>query len=595
MRFFKIVLATIVGQIILSILSIIFFLVIVSYFSAKSKTKVEIASNSVLSLKLDYPILDKSQTEPDQFLESIFDANASIPVGLNTLLQMINDAADDENIKGITLELSALQAGYGKISEIRKALEDFKKSGKFIYAYAPFYYHQTYYLASVADSIFMHPEGDVLLNGMTAQIGFFSETMKKLGVEMQVIRSGKYKGAVEPYTRNDLSPENKEQIQVYINDIYDETIQKMAKARKLPEASIKEIFSKMSVKNADELLASKLGDVSAYKDEFEEFIKKRAGIKSDELISYVKEQTYPKLAQKINKSKDKIAVLYLEGSIMSGFSSPGVIGSTTTVSDIQKLRNNKKIKAVVLRVNSPGGSALASDEIWRELKLLAAEKELVVSMGDVAASGGYYIASAAKSIVAEPTTITGSIGVFGLIPNVQKLLNDKMGVYLEFVGTGENSDFGRPDKPLKETHRAFFEGMIDRVYDTFLARVSEGRKMSISQVNELAQGRVWTGKRAKEAGLIDQLGGLNDAIKLAAKNAGLKTYKVMEYPKNTSILERFTTRLKEKNTTNKLMEQFQLNFFFKMAQEVQQNASKNGAQMMMPYQLEWYQPLNGWK
>ena len=226
MRFFKIVLATIVGQIILSILSIIFFLVIVSYFSAKSKTKVEIASNSVLSLKLDYPILDKSQTEPDQFLESILDANTSMPVGLNVILQMINDAAEDDNIKGITLELSALQAGYGKISEIRKALEDFKKSGKFIYAYAPFYYHQTYYLASVADSIFMHPQGDVLLNGMTAQIGFFSETMKKLGVEMQVIRSGKYKGAVEPYTRNDLSPENKEQIQVYINDIYDETIQK---------------------------------------------------------------------------------------------------------------------------------------------------------------------------------------------------------------------------------------------------------------------------------------------------------------------------------------------------------------------------------
>jgi protease-4 len=342
-------------------------------------------------------------------------------------------------------------------------------------------------------------------------------------------------------------------------------------------------------------LNSKLGDVSVYKDEFEECIKKRAGIKTDEKISFVKEQTYPKLAQKTNKSKDKIAVLYLEGSIMSGHSSPGVIGSTTAVSDIQKLRNNKKIKAVVLRVNSPGGSALASDEIWRELKLLAAEKELVVSMGDVAASGGYYIASAAKSIVAEPTTITGSIGVFGLIPNVQKLLNDKMGVYLEFVGTGENSDFGRPDKPLKEAHRGFFEGMIDRVYDTFLARVSEGRKMTVSEVNELAQGRVWTGKRAKEAGLIDQLGGLHDAIKLAAKNAGLKTYKVMEYPKSSSFIERFTTRLKEENTMNKLMEQFQLNFFFKMAQEVQQNATQNGAQMMMPYHLDWYQPLNGWK
>jgi protease-4 len=590
MRFFKIVLATIVGQIILSILSIIFFLVIVSYFSAKSKPKIEIASESVLNLKLNYPIFDKGQNEADQILESVFDPNASIPVGLNTILKMINDAKDDNNIKGITLELSAVQAGYGKLSEIRKALENFKQSGKFVYAYAPFYYHASYYLASVADSVFMHPQGDLVLNGMTAQIGFFSETMKKIGVEMQVIRSGKFKGAVEPYTRNDLSPENKEQIQVYVNDVYNETVESISKSRKVAKAKVIKYFDEMSVRNAEGFIQSKLGDAAFYKDEFENTIRKRIGLKDDEKINYTSEQKYAKVPQKTSKSKDRIAVLYLEGSIMSGSSITGTIGSVSAVKEIEKLRKNKKIKAVVLRVNSPGGSALASDDIWKALKLLAKEKELVVSMGDVAASGGYYIASAAKTIVAEPVTITGSIGVFGLIPNVEKLLNEKMGVYLEFVGTGKNSDFGRPDKKLSDDHRAFFEGMIDRVYDTFLQRVSEGRNMSQAEVHEIAQGRVWTGIRALEAGLIDTLGGLNDAIAIAAKNAGLEDYRLSEYPRTTSFFERITSKLKDENGMTKILEQYNLNFITQLAQEIQQNASQNSVQMLMPYQLKWYAP-----
>lgn len=531
MRFFKAVLASALGYFLAIIVIGGLMIAIIGGIASSAKPSTEISSGSVLNLKLNYPLQDRVMESSPFAALAALDPNAQLPVGLNDLLYTLEKAKTDDKIEGVILDLTTFSSGYAKLTELRNKLGEFKEEGKFVYAYADYYYFPTYYVASVADSVFINPEGEMAFTGMVAEIAFFANTLQKLGVEMQVVRAGKFKGAVEPYTRNNLSPENKEQIQVYINSVFGEALSKISTSRGIEVEKLKKDADELKLRTVQDFIANKYIDAAVYRDEFYSNMKKRMGVKDSKKVALISEQKYAKGLGLRGSGKDRIAVVYASGDIVGGKGDGTQIAADDMAATLKKVRDDDDIKAVVFRIDSRGGSSLASDIIWREAKLLAAEKPLIVSMSDVAASGGYYIATPARKIVAEPTTITGSIGVFGLIPNAQKLLNDKMGINFEYVGTGEHSDIGRIDRNMKPDEREYIEQVIDKIYDTFLTRVSEGRKMTKEQVNEVAQGRVWTGVMAKEVGLVDELGGLEKAIEIAAAEANLEEYKLKEYPK----------------------------------------------------------------
>ena len=589
MRFFKIVFASALGYILAAALIIGFFIVMMIGLASSAKPEVNIPSGSVLNMKLNYPIMDKVQTSDPFTALAALDPNTQIPVGLNDILHTIESAKSDDNIKGIVLDLTTVSAGYAKLSEIRNKLEDFKTSGKFVYAYADYYYYQTYYLASVADSVFVNPEGEMSFTGMVAEVAFFAKSLQKLGVEMQVVRAGKFKGAVESYTRNDLSPENKEQIQVYINSVFDQTLQKISATRGISVEKLKADADKLEIRGITQFIENNYIDAAVYKDEFYAAMKRRMGIETTKKVPLVSELKYSKTLGIRGDGKERIAIVYSDGDIIGGKGDGTQIAAEDVVATLKKVREDDKIKAVVFRINSRGGSSLASDIIWREAKLLAEAKPLIVSMGDVAASGGYYIATPARKIVAEPTTITGSIGVFGLIPNAQKLLNDKLGVSFEYVGTGSHSDIGRVDRNMTADERAYIEQIIDRIYNTFLTRVSEGRNMSKEQVNEIAQGRVWTGVMAKEVGLVDELGGLDKAIEIAASEAGLTEYKIKEYPKDQDPFNMIISKMQGNSSLEsqltKLSESSVFGKYVKSLADLEKWGTQHSVQAMMPYDI----------
>lgn len=590
MRFFKVVFASAIGYILAVVFLFGIVFVIGAAIASASKPDTSLPSNAVLNMKLNYPIKDKvNDNSPFAALAAI-DPNTQVPVGLNEILQMLEEAKDNENIKGIILDLTALQVGYAKLSEVRNKIEEFKESGKFVYAYSEYYYYPTYYLASVADSVFIHPEGQMAFTGMVAQVAFFSDALKKMGLEMQVVRAGKFKGAVEPYTRTSLSDENRQQIQAYVNSIYNVTLSKIASNRGVSEDQMREDANNLNKQNIPYFLANNYIDMALHRDEFYSLMKKRMGVKDSKKVPLISEQKYARQLKSVGSGSDRIAVVYADGQIIGGKGDGTQIAAEDLASTLKKVRENDRIKAVVFRINSPGGSALASDIIWREAKLLSEAKPLIVSMGDVAASGGYYIAAPAQKIVAEPTTITGSIGVFGLVPNAQELLNEKLGVRLEYVGTGEHSDVGRIDRKMSEQERLYIERMIDKIYDTFLSRVSEGRKLSKDEVHTIAQGRVWTGVMAKEQGLVDELGGLEDAIEIAANTAELKEYKIREYPKSqdpvTELLKKLSGELSMEHQLKKAVEQSSFAQYAAYIAQFEEWGSKHTVQALMPYSVE---------
>lgn len=587
MQFLKMVLASVVGYLMVIVVAMLILVGIVSKVVSSAKPKVEIPSNGVLELSLNYLINDQSnENDPEAVLSTVLDPNAEVPVGLNDILRCIEFAKTDDKIKGIVMDLTVMQAGYAKVQEIRNKLEEFKKTGKFIYAYSDYYYYTTYYLASVADSVFINPQGEILYNGITAQVSFFSEMLKKIGVEMQVVKVGKYKGAVESFSRTSLSPENKEQIQAYINSIYDNTLEQISKSRGISVEKLKSDADGLLMRNNEDFLKGKYVDATLFKDQFYELVKRKSGVPSDEQLELISPIKYVKSVKKVTGTKDKIAVIFASGSINGGKGDGSTIAAEDMAATLKEVREDEDIKAVVFRINSPGGGSLASDIIWREAKLLAETKPLVVSMGDVAASGGYYIASCANKIFAEPTTITGSIGVFGLVPNAQNMLNNKLGVNLEYVGTGSNSDLGRIDKPLSPQHRQYIQQFVDRVYDVFLQRVAEGRKMTTAQVHEIAQGRVWTGTMAKEIGLVDELGGLEMALAEAAKMAKIKAYKTVNLPK---AKDPFSTLMKKINGDVSILSQLsntELAEYLYIINEFSNQSTKPTVQMRMPFNIE---------
>lgn len=590
MHFFKVVFASALGYILAIVLFIVTVIFIGIGVASKVKPEVKIPSDGVLNMKLNYPLADKSVDDSPIVFLSALDPNANIPLGLNKILQAIDQAKDDDKIKGIILDLTTFSSGYAKISEIRNRLEDFKSSGKFIYAYADYYYFPTYYMASVADSVFINPEGEMSFTGMVGQVSFFAGALEKMGVEVQAIRAGKFKGAVESFTRKNLSPENRLQMEAYINSVFGEVLSKIADSREISVQKLKTDADQLQMRSVNDFINAGYIDQALYRDQFYSTMKRRMGVDDDKKVPLLSEKKYAKSLKSTGSGRDRIAVVYASGDIVGGMGNGTQIASDDMAKTLKSVRLDDKVKAVVFRIDSRGGSSLASDIIWREAKLLAEEKPLIVSMSDVAASGGYYIATPARKILAEPTTITGSIGVFGLIPNAEKLLNDKMGVTFEYIGTGKNSDMGRIDRPLTSNQKEYIGSIIDKIYDTFLTRVADGREMTKEEVHAVAQGRVWTGKMAKEVGLVDQLGGLEDAIAVAAEEAGLKDYRLKELPKSKDPIVEMVAKFKGNSSLGSQLQRMTQNTGFEsyiqQLSDIERWGTKQSVQAIMPYTIE---------
>jgi protease-4 len=510
-------------------------------------------------------------------------------MGLDQILKDLDKAEKDENIKGIFLNLRGVSAGMATLTEIRDAMLDFKESGKFIYAYADSYSQKSYYLASVADSIFMTPEGGFLFLGMSAQVMFYKKALEKVGVEMQVIRHGSYKGAVEPFLRQDLSDENREQIESYMGALWDKYLADISETRDISVEELNRFVDELGAADNKKLKEIGLVDGLIYYDEMLSIMKKKLDVEEEddlEAITLKKYKDVP-LKEKKEYSRDKVAVIYAMGTVVDGEAGEGSIGSARIARAIRKARRDESVKAIVFRINSGGGSALASDIIHQEVKLAAAAKPLVASMGNVAASGGYYIAAPADTIIASPNTVTGSIGVFGTIPNIQVLLNDKLGITTDVVKTNKHSDILSITNPLDPGERAFIQKMVDDTYMSFVNIVAEGRGKTYEEIDAIAGGRVWAGTNALDLGLIDMYGGLEKSIEVAAEMAGLENYRVQSLPKlddpMTAIMKQLTGGAHvraQRILQNELGDQYT---HYKKIQEIRK---MHGIQMIMPFEFE---------
>ncbi|KAB1157400.1 signal peptide peptidase SppA [Tenacibaculum aiptasiae] len=522
MKFLRNLLASILGFFIAIFLIFIFFVAIAAITG--SEDEVVVKSNSVLELNLTTPIKDYAPKE-DNPLAEILELNDE-KLALNKIINAIENAKTDNNIKGISIKTTYISAGIAQTQAIRNKIEEFKESGKFVYAYNDVYTQKNYYLSSVADSLFLNPVGAIDFKGLSTEILYYKDFEDKYGVKMEVIRHGKYKSAVEPYLSNKMSDANREQTTSFLNSIWSEITEDISNSRNISIENLNLIADNANGRNATLAKENKLIDGIIYIDEYKEKLK----LDSDKKVNTISLEDYIKSGKgRISSiSKDKIAVIYAQGQIMYGEGNEDIIGQGLTNRAIRKARKDKNVKAIVLRVNSPGGSALASELIWRELELAKKDKPLVVSMGNVAASGGYYIACNANKIVAEPTTITGSIGVFGAIPNFNQLA-DNIGINAEQVSTNDSPSYSVFEPMNQKFYDVTKEG-VEQIYTTFVNRVATGRNMTFEQVNEIAQGRVWSGKEAKEKGLVDKLGSLNDAIEIAAELADLEIYKIRNYP-----------------------------------------------------------------
>ncbi|MCK4561752.1 MAG: signal peptide peptidase SppA [Flavobacteriaceae bacterium] len=531
MTFLRELLAVILG---IFISFFIMFFVLIAIGAAVGSSfgegdQIEVNNNSVLVLKLEEEIKDYAPKSTDPF-DEIFGLGEQA-IGLNSIINAIENAKYDDNILGISIETLQLKSGITQTQAIRDKLFEFKESGKFITAFADFYDQKNYYLSSVADSIYINPAGGIDFKGLSGEILFFKDFQDKYGVKMEVIRHGKYKSAVEPFLANKMSDANREQTTSFLNSIWGELVNDIAESRNLTNQEINHIADELLARNPELAVANKMITNQLYKDEYNEVINTLSNIDENKKINAINLVDYISTGKGrvSSSSKDRIAVIYAQGEIRYGKGDEKYIGQELIIKALKKARKSSNVKAIVLRVNSPGGSALASDIIWRELELTKKEKPLVVSMGNLAASGGYYIACNADRIVAEPTTITGSIGVFGAIPNMSELAG-RIGINAEQIGTNKQSIGYSAFEPInKDFYKVTKEG-VEYVYTTFVDKVAAGRNMTFAEVDSIAQGRVWTGKEALENGLVDELGSLEDAINIAADLAGVETYKVRNYP-----------------------------------------------------------------
>ncbi|WP_350285012.1 signal peptide peptidase SppA [uncultured Croceitalea sp.] len=583
MKFLRNLLAAILGCLIAFGILFFMFFIFAALLSGGDDT-VKVKPNSVLELSFTAPIRDYEGKDDNAPFAGLFEEG----MGLDEILHAIRVAADDKKIEGISINTSFLLSGFAQTQEMRKALEDFKATGKFIYGYSDFYTQKDYYLASVADEIYLNPQGAMDFKGLASEVLYLKDIQEKTGVKMEVIRHGKYKSAVEPYLSDTMSDENRSQIKELLVSIWTSALEDIAASRNMDIARLNTIADTLGARMPKYALQSGMVDGTLYFDEYENIIRERLQLDEEAKINYVDFEDYIRVAKNKNlkSGSDKIAVIYAQGEIFYGEGNKDFIGQGVINRALEKARNNDNIKAIVLRVNSPGGSALVSDIIWREVELTKAIKPVIVSFGNVAASGGYYIAAGADKIFAEPTTITGSIGVFGTIPNVSELA-ENIGINAEQVGTNKNSVDYSLFEPMTDTFRNQIQEGIEHTYDTFLARVAEGRNMSVDAVDEIAQGRVWSGVDAQRLGLVDELGSLDDAIAAAAEMVELETYGIRKYPKYKSDFERLMDDLggaKAKFGEAFIKDELGADTY-KTLKHLKQMTEQKGIQAKLPYTL----------
>ncbi len=584
MNFLRNLLAAIIGCLIAFGIMFIMFLLFLSLVGS-AEDGVVIKDNSILELQMQLPINDYvGNNEADPFASLFGRAQ-----GLDEILHAIQVAKTDADIKGISISNNFIMAGLAQTQAIRKALKDFKESGKFIYTYSDFYMQKDYYLASVADSIFLNPVGGMDFKGLSTEVLFYKDLQQKTGVKMEVIRHGKYKSAVEPFLANEMSDANRTQIKELINSLWATIVSDIADGRNISEDNVNIIADTLGGRLPKFAKASGLIDEILFFDQYEDKLRTAISLDAKDEINYVALKDYTKRSNKktIKKGTDKIAVVFAQGEILYGEGGPNIIGQGIITKALAKARDDDKVKAIVLRVDSPGGSALTSDIIWREVELAKEKKPVVVSMGNVAASGGYYIAAGADMIYAEPTTITGSIGVFGTIPNINELAAN-MGINAEQVGTNKNSVDYSFFEPMSDNFRNVVQEGIEEVYETFLDRVAQGRSITVAQADSMAQGRVWSGIDAKKLGLVDELGNLDDAIAAAAELAEIESYGIKKYPKYKTGFEKFMedmSGVKSKIGQSFIKEEIGMETY-DILRQMKSTLEQKGVQARMPFILD---------
>ena len=538
--FLKFTFATVTGIILSSI--VLFIIGIVTFFGIVSSSDVEttVSKNSIMMLDLNGTLVERTEENPLGALSGLVGDDSST-YGLDDILASIKKAKENEDIKGIYIKATSLGSSYASLQEVRNALTDFKKSGKFIIAYSDNYTQGLYYLSSVADKVLLNPKGMVEWRGIASAPIFYKDLLQKLGIEMQIFKVGTYKSAVEPFNSTEMSPANREQVTAFIGSIWGQVVKGVSETRKISPDSLNVFADRMLMfYPAEKSVECGLADTLIYQNDVRDYLKKMVKIGKEDKLPILGLSDMINVKKNIPKDKSGniVAVYYASGEITdqstSATSEEGIVG-TKVIRDLRKLKDDDDVKAVVLRVNSPGGSAFASEQIWHAVKELKAKKPVIVSMGGYAASGGYYISCIADTIVAEPTTLTGSIGIFGMIPNI-KGLADKIGVTTDVVKTNKFSDFGNLMRPFNEDEKVLLQMMITEGYDTFVSRCAEGRHMKKEAIEKIAEGRVWTGEAAKKIGLVDVLGGIDKALDIAVKKAKIDGYTVISYPDKRDFL-----------------------------------------------------------
>lgn len=583
MKFLGNVLATIIGLFVFLMLFFFGILMIAALFGGDSET-VTVKNNSVIELDLKNIKYDYAGKYKDPWI-TIFSDKKS--VGLTDVINAIEEAKTDGDIKGISILNGESTLGMAQSKALRDKLESFKKSGKFVTAYANSYTQKEYYLNSVASPIYLNPVGDMDFKGLSAEILFFKDFQEKSGVKMEVIRHGKYKSAVEPFLENEMSDANREQTTALLNSIWSSVVAEISKSRNVSVEKLNEIANGLLARTPEMAKAQNLVDIIAYEDVYHDAIRKLLKVEKDEEYNKVDIFDYTKkmmTTSNINDAKDEIAIIYAQGEIQSGEGDVNTIGEGSMRRSLQEARRNKNVKAIVLRIDSPGGNALTSDLIWREVELTKKVKPVVVSMGNYAASGGYYIACNANTIFAENNTITGSIGVFGILPNFSKLTT-KIGINAQQVKTHENSARYSPFVPLDDKFKEVTLEGVEHIYKTFVTHVAEGRKMTFAQVDSIAQGRVWTGSEALKIGLVDKIGGLNEAIKEAAIIAKVKKYNTRNYPEYEKDFDDLLANLPFGQSKESFIKQELGEENYKVLQGIKRMQSQKGVQTMMPFDI----------
>ncbi|WP_119079858.1 signal peptide peptidase SppA [Chitinophaga alhagiae] len=579
--FLKFFLASFVALIVFSIVAFLFMLMIIARVAA-SGDKVTVGPNAVLVIDLSESFNEQRKVE-NAVVAYLSDKSAEKP-GLFDVVRLINKAAKDDKVKGIYLKAESNGNGYAASEELRRAISEFRQSKKFVVAYAEQMSQNAYYLASAADKVYLHPKGMIDFSGFSITMMYLKGTLEKLEIQPQIFYNGKFKSATEPLRETKMTEANRIQTTAFLGELYGEFLQKISASRKIDTATLHGYANQGLIQEPADAEKYKLVDALKYNDHVMDDIKRQLNLKGDEKVNFVSLNSYDK-ANNLYEMNGNIALIYAEGDITGGHNEePTGIASEDYIKIIREVRQDKDIKAIVFRVNSPGGSALASEGIWRELSLARKSKPVIVSMGDYAASGGYYISCMADSIFAEPNTLTGSIGVFAVLPNMQGFFNNKLGITFDGVKTAEYADLGSASRPLTEKEKQIIQRSVDTIYATFKHRVTDGRKLDASVVDSIAQGRVWTGIQAHKMGLVDRLGGIKDAIACAARMANLPEHKLATYPKvkdpYARIMKSLGSEMRSRMIQEELGEQYSL---YKTIRELKQMTG--GIQAKLPYNM----------